>query len=68
MPALLEHHPLDLVVCPSEGSAPLQRYTRCGMQTATGALLHNHQETKLCMERWQHETAAAAQLPLETRF
>ncbi len=60
----LEGHPLDLVVCPSEESTPLPRITRCGMQMAAEALLHNHQKTKLCMERWgqrmQHETAATA--------
>jgi hypothetical protein len=68
----LEHHPQDLVVCPSKGSAPLPRCTRCGMQTAVGALMRNHQKTKLCKERWrqrvQHETAATARLSLETRF
>jgi hypothetical protein len=59
-----EHHPQDLVVCPSEGYAPLPRCTRCGMQTAAGALMRNHQKTELCKERWhqrvQHETAATA--------
>jgi hypothetical protein len=68
----LERHPQDLVVCPSEGSAPLLRCTRCGMQTAAGALMRNHQKTKLCKERWcqrvQHETAATARLSLEMRF
>jgi hypothetical protein len=68
----LEYYPPDLVICPSEGSAPLLKCTRCGMQMAAGALLHNHQKTELCMERWrqqvQHETAAAAQLSLEMRF
>jgi hypothetical protein len=67
-----ECHPLDLVICPSEESAPLWGCTRCGMQTADRAVLHNHQKTKLCMERWrqqvQHETVAATQLSLEMRF
>ncbi len=34
--------------------------------------MHDHQETKLCRERWcqqvQHETAAATRLSLETWF
>jgi hypothetical protein len=47
----LECHPLDLVCCPSKGSAPLPRCTRCGMQTASGVLLCNHQKTTLCIER-----------------
>jgi hypothetical protein len=42
------------------------------MQTAPGALLRNHQATELCRERYkqlvQHETAATAQLALNTRF
>jgi hypothetical protein len=42
------------------------------MQMAAGALMHDHQETKLCRERWcqqvQHETAAATRLSLETWF
>jgi hypothetical protein len=42
------------------------------MQTASGALLRNHQKTALCIERWhqqvQHETAAAARQSLQTRF
>jgi hypothetical protein len=41
----LEHHPQDLVVCPSEGAAPFPKCLRCGMQTAPGALMHKHQET-----------------------
>jgi hypothetical protein len=68
----MDHHPQDLVVCPSEGSAPLPRCTRCGMQTAAGALMRKHQETKLCMERLhqqvQHKTAVATRLYLKTRF
>ncbi len=46
----LERHPLDLVCCPSKGSAPLPRCARCGMQTASGVLLRNHQKTALCIE------------------
>jgi hypothetical protein len=60
----LECHPQDLIICPSEGLAPLPRCTRCGMQTAAGALMCNHQKTELCKERWrqwvQHETAVTA--------
>jgi hypothetical protein len=68
----MDRHPQDLVICPSEGTAPLPRCTRCGMQTAASALMRKHQETKLCKERWrqqvQHETVVATQLSLETRF
>jgi hypothetical protein len=68
----LECHPQDLVVCPNEGSAPLPKCLRCGMQTAPGALLRNHQATVLCRERYkqlvQHETAATARLALNMRF
>ncbi len=68
----IDCHPQNLVVCPSEETAPLPRCTQCGMQTAAGALMCKHQETKLCRERWcqqvQHETAAATWLSLETRF
>ncbi len=68
----LELHPQDLVVCPSEGSTPLLKCSRCGMQTAPGALLCNHQATELCRKRYkqlvQHETAATAWLTLNTRF
>jgi hypothetical protein len=68
----LDRHPQDLVVCPSEGTLPLPRCTRCGMQTAAGALMRKHQETELCRERWrqqvQHETTAAAWLSLEMQF
>jgi hypothetical protein len=42
------------------------------MQMAAGALLRNHQKTKLCEERWcqqvQHETTVTAQLSLKMRF
>jgi hypothetical protein len=41
----LDRHPRDLVVIPSEGSAPLPRCKRCGMQTETGALYGWHQRT-----------------------
>jgi hypothetical protein len=65
-------HPQDLVVCMSEVTTPLPRCTRCGMQTAAGALMRKHQETKLCRERWHqqvhHEIAAATRLSLETWF
>jgi hypothetical protein len=66
----MDCHPQDLFIFPSEGTLPLLRCTRCGMQTAAGALMYKHQETKLCRERWhqqvQHETAVAAWLSLET--
>ncbi len=68
----MDCHPQDLVVCASEGTAPLPRCTRCGMQSAAGTLMCKHQETELFRERWrqqvQHETAVAARLSLETRF
>jgi hypothetical protein len=47
----LERHPRDLVVCPSEGSAPLPKCTRmrCVMQTAsTGGLLRNQPKRLRC--------------------
>lgn len=44
-----ERHPRDLVVCPSEGSAPLPKCTRCVMQTAsTGGLLRNQRKRLRC--------------------
>jgi hypothetical protein len=68
----MDHHPQDFVICPSEGSAPLPTCTRSGTQMAAGALMHKHQETELCKERWrqqgQHETAAATRLSPETWF
>jgi hypothetical protein len=68
----LECHPQDPVVCPSEGSIPLPKFSRCGMQMAPGALLRNHQATELCRERYeqlvQHETAATARLALNMHF
>ena len=68
----LDRHPQDLVVIPSEGSVPLPKCERCGMQTERGALYGRHQRTRLCMEGWekkmQHEAAEAARLALAQSF
>jgi hypothetical protein len=41
----LDRHPQDLVYLPSEGTVPLPRCKRCGMQVERGALLGRHQRT-----------------------
>jgi hypothetical protein len=62
------HHPQDPIVLPSEGTVPLPRCERCGMQIEVGALYGKHQHTWLCREGWerkkQHEAAEAARIVL----
>jgi hypothetical protein len=68
----LDRHLRNLVVVPSEGSVPLPRCKRCGMQTETGALYRWHQRTQLCQEGWewkmQHEAAETARVALAQAF
>jgi hypothetical protein len=68
----LFRHPQDLVVIPSEGTVPLPKCERCGMQTEAGALYQKHQCTRLCREGWerrmQHEATEAARIALARMF
>jgi hypothetical protein len=68
----LDCHPQDLIYLPSEGTVPLPRCKRCGMQMERGALLGWHQRTQLCREGWdkkvQHEAAETARDALTQSF
>jgi hypothetical protein len=68
----LDRHPKDLVFLPSEGTVPLPRCKRCGMQTEHGALYRWHQRTHLCQDGWdkkvQHEAAETARVALAQSF
>jgi hypothetical protein len=68
----LDRHPQDLVYLPSEGTVPLPRWERCGMQTECGVFLGRHQRTQLCREGWdkkvQHEAAETARVALTQSF
>jgi hypothetical protein len=68
----LDQHPKDLIYLPSEGSVPLPRCKRCGMQTERGALYGWHQCTQLCQDGWdkkvQHEATETARVALAQLF
>ncbi len=68
----LEQHPRDLVYLPSEGTVPLPRCERCGMQTECRALYGRHQHTQLCQngldKKVQHEAMETARVPLAQFF
>jgi hypothetical protein len=54
-------HPQDLVCIPAEGSHPLPKCKRCGLQTLVGDLTGGHHRTELCQQgweiKWQHAAA-----------
>ncbi len=68
----LDQHPKDLVYLLNEGTVPLPRCERCGMQTEHGALYGRHQRTQLCQDGWdkkvQHEAAETARVALARSF
>jgi hypothetical protein len=68
----LDRHPQDLVYLPSDGTVPLPRCKRFGMQMERGALLGWHQRTQLCREGWdkkvQHEATKTARVALTQSF
>jgi hypothetical protein len=68
----LQHHPQDLVCCPTEGSLPLPQCDRCGLQITYAAMNGRHYKTALCQEgisrRVQHAAAERAHLSLNQTF
>jgi hypothetical protein len=68
----LMQHPQDLVCIPIEGSLPLPKCTRCGLQTPAEDLSRGHLRTELCQRGWerkrQHEAAARSQQALKRTF
>ncbi len=65
-------HPQDLVCIPIEGSLPLPKCARCGLQTPVKDLSQGHYRTALCQRGWerkcQHEAAVHSQRALERTF
>ena len=65
-------HPQDLVCIPVEGSLPLPRCDRCGLQTPVEDLNGGHHRTELCQRGWerkcQHSAAVHSQQALQQVF
>jgi hypothetical protein len=68
----LDGHPRDLIYLPSEGTVPLPRCERCGMQMERRALYGRHQRTQLCQHGWdkkvKHEAVETARVTLAQSF
>jgi hypothetical protein len=68
----LMRHPQDLVCFPIEGSQPLPKCKRCGLQTPVVDLNGGHHRTELCQWGWekkrQHVAAVRSQEALERSF
>jgi hypothetical protein len=68
----LMQHPQDLVCFLIEGSQPLPKCERCGLQTPVADLNGGHHRTELCQRGWerkqQHAAAARSQEALERSF
>ncbi len=65
-------HPQDLVCILIEGSQPLPKCKRCGLQTLVQDLNGGHHRTELCQRGWerkrQHAAAVRSQEVLECSF
>ncbi len=65
-------HPQDLVCIPIEGSHPLPKCERCGLQTPVEDLNGSHHRTELCQRgwerKWQHVAAMRSQEALRRLF
>jgi hypothetical protein len=65
-------HPQDLVCFPIEGSQPLPKCERCGLQTPVADLNGGHHRTELCQRgwerKWQHAAAVRSQEALKRLF
>ncbi len=68
----LMRHPRDLVCFPIEGSQPLPKCKRCGLQTPVADLNGGHHRTELCQRGWerkrQHAAAVRSQEALQRSF
>jgi hypothetical protein len=68
----LMQHPQDLVWFPIEGSQPLPKCKRCGLQTPVADLNGGHHCTELCQQGWerkrQHAAAVHSQEALKRLF
>ncbi len=68
----LMRHPQDLVCIPIEGSLPLPKCARCGLQTPVEDLSRGYHRTVLCQRGWerkcQHEAAVHSQQALVRTF
>jgi hypothetical protein len=56
----LMQHPQDTVCIPIEGSQPLPKCERCGMQTPVEDLNGGHHRTELCQRGWERKRQHAA--------
>jgi hypothetical protein len=56
----LMQHSQDIVNIPIEGSQPLPKCERCGMQTPVEDLNGGHHRTELCQQGWEREWQHAA--------
>jgi hypothetical protein len=56
----LMRHPQDLVCIPIEGSHPLLKCERCGLQTPVKDLNGGHHRTELCQRGWERKWQHAA--------
>ena len=65
-------HPQDLIRIPIEGSHPLPKCERCGLQTPVEDLNGGHHRTELCQRGWerklQHAAAVRSQEALRRLF
>ena len=65
-------HPQNLVCFPVEGSQPLPKCERCGLQTPVADLNGGHHHTELCRRGWerkrQHAAAVRSQEALKQSF
>ena len=68
-PHVLMRHPQDLVCITIEGSQPLPKCKRCGLQTPVQDLNGGHHRTELYQQgwerKWQHAVAVHSQKALE---
>ncbi len=56
----LMRHPQDLICIPIEGSHPLPKCVRCGLQTPVEDLNGGHHRTELCQRGWERKRQHAA--------
>jgi hypothetical protein len=56
----LMQHSQDLICIPIEGSQPLPRCERCGLQTPVEDLSQGHHRTALCQRGWERKGQYAA--------
>jgi hypothetical protein len=61
-------HPQDLVCNPIEGSQPLPKCKRCGLQTPLEDLNGGHHRTVLCQRGWERKRQHAAAVCSQEAF